>query len=44
MSVSYTHLDVYKRQILRKIYGPVMENGVWRMKRKNKVAAALWEA
>ena len=29
-SVSYTHLDVYKRQVLRRIYGPVRENNIWR--------------
>jgi hypothetical protein len=36
-----TALAVFERKILRKIYGPVKENELWRIRRNDKLEAII---
>jgi hypothetical protein len=38
-----TRLNMWERKILRKVYGPVMEQGVWRI-RRNEELRELYKA
>jgi hypothetical protein len=36
-----TVLAVFERKILRKTYGPVKENGLWRIRRNDEIEAII---